>query len=772
MQLLPAAIKFDLIPIGDIEERSVSRRISAWRFTGADPRFLLQPSKPLGPGIYKIELLDAKADPALLNAKLYLDTGGDFSERETIDLHFSVEKPAAYFTLERQVHRLRFDPHDAPGALTTRAVRLSRVSTTVHRVKRAIVAMARRVGTLDNAVRLLARSYHVLRKDGVVGLRHAISRSVLRDALGSTGAGYAEWVRRYDTFSVAEIELLRGVAGELQNPPLMSILMPVYNPPRALLSEAIESVRNQAYQNWQLCIADDASTDPDVRAVLEKYAAEDSRIEVVFRERNGHISQASNSALDIVRGQWIALLDHDDLLRPHTLLEVALEIEANPDAGLIYSDEDKIDGHGDRYDPFFKPDFSIEQLRSQNYFNHLTVHRTDVVRELGGWRKGLEGSQDYDLNLRVIERLKPSQVRHIPKILYHWRAAEGSTASAGSAKNYAYAAGLRALQEHAERVASGATVRAVDGLPVYRFCHPIPSPQPLVSLIIPTRDRLGLVRACTESILQKTSYRNFEILIVDNGSVEPETIGWFDSLRDNPQVCVVPYDQPFNYSAINNFAVRQARGSIVGLINNDIEVISPDWLGEMVSLAAQEDIGCVGAKLYYADGTIQHAGVITGIGGVAGHDHKHASGQAFGYFSRLKIVHGISAVTAACLLVRKSIFEEVGGLDEAELRVAFNDVDFCLKVDALGYRNVWTPYAELYHLESISRGAEDSPAKIDRFNRETNFMKAKWGSRLVADPFYSPNLSLNHQDFSIAFPPRVQKLRANQLRDRVRPPTT
>lgn len=751
-------IKFDLVPIGDVETVQADRGLSAWTFTGNDPRFLLQLAKPLRPGLYKIEFTKPVFVPDRLHAKLYLDTGSDFSEQETIAFQFSREEPAVFFQLARDVRRLRFDPHDATGTISTAGLTLTRISTTLHRATRVTQAAAGRVASFDDAVRLLTKSYTILRKDGVIGLRHAVSRSVARQTLGLTGSGYAEWVRRYDSFSEPELAQMRSMARRLAETPLISVLMPVYNAPKGLLIEAIESVKGQVYTNWQLCVADDASTNPDVRDVLEKYAAEDERIEVVFRPQNGHISKASNSALEIVRGDWIALLDHDDLLRPHALFEVALEIAANPDSGLIYSDEDKIDGSGNRYDPFFKPDFSVEQLRSQNYFNHLTVHRADLVRELGGWRTGFEGSQDYDLNLRVVERLQPSQIRHIPKVLYHWRAAEGSTASAGSAKSYAYTAGLNALHDHAQRSSDHATVDAVDGLPVYRFKYSIPSPEPLVSLVIPTRDRVGLIKACVDSIFSKTDYRNFEILIVDNGSVEPETIAWFDSLRDNPQVRIIRYNKPFNYSAINNFAVSQARGSIVGLINNDIEVISAEWLREMVSLSIQDGIGCVGGKLYYADGTIQHAGVITGIGGVAGHDHKHARGDSHGNFDRLKIVHGVSAVTAACLLVRKSIFDAVGGLDETELTVAFNDVDFCLKVSDLGYRNVWTPYAELYHLESISRGAEDNPEKVARFNRETHFMKTKWGRKLEADPYYSPNLSLTHEDFGLAYPPRVLKL--------------
>lgn len=758
MPILPMPIKFDLVPIGDVETVQADRGLSAWTFTGNDPRFLLQLAKPLRPGLYKIEFTKPVFVPDRLHAKLYLDTGSDFSEQETIAFQFSREEPAVFFQLARDVRRLRFDPHDATGTISTAGLTLTRISTTLHRATRVTQAAAGRVASFDDAVRLLTKSYTILRKDGVIGLRHAVSRSVARQTLGLTGSGYAEWVRRYDSFSEQELAQMRNTARQLAETPLISVLMPVYNAPKELLIEAIESVKGQVYTNWQLCIADDASTNPDVRDVLNKYAAEDERIEVVFRPQNGHISEASNNALSIVRGDWFALLDHDDLLRPHALLEVALEIMAHPDTGLIYSDEDKIDGQDKRYDAFFKPDFSLELLRSQNYFNHLTVHRTDLVRSEGGWRKGFEGSQDYDLNLRIIEKLKPSQVRHIPKILYHWRAAEGSTASAGSAKSYAYTAGLRALKEHAERAGLNASAEAVEGLPFYRYRHKIPSPEPKVSLIIPTRDRLNLIKGCVDSILEKTSYQNFEILIVDNGSIEPETLTWFDSLAENQKVRVLPYDQPFNFSAMNNFAVAQADGVIVGLINNDIEVISPDWLSEMVSFANQSDIGCVGAKLLYPDNTLQHGGIVVGVGGVANHSHLKFGRSDPGYFGRMLVSHNCSAVTAACLVVRKSVFHEAGGLNERDLAVAFNDVDFCLRVQRLGYRNVLTPYAELYHLESVSRGQEDNPEKLARFQREVDFMVAEWKPEIKNDPYYSPNLTLVDHDYSIAFPPRVEKL--------------
>lgn len=563
-------------------------------------------------------------------------------------------------------------------------------------------------------------------------------------------ASYGSWIAHKDFNAERDsIKVRRAIEG-LETPPLISVLMPVYNTPERLLREAIESVRSQIYDNWQLCIADDFSTMSHIRGILSEYASQDSRIKVTYRDQNGHISEATNSAFELADGEWIALLDHDDVLRPHALAEVALEIGRYPEAELIYSDEDKLDSKGERYDAYFKPDFSRELFRSQNYLNHLTVHRAANIRAARGWRRGLEGSQDYDLNLRVLEHVDFRNIRHIPKILYHWRAVAGSTASSGGEKRYAYEAGLRALKEHVTRMELDATVEPAPDTLFYRMRFAVREPAPLVSLIIPTRDKVELLRGCVESILTKTTYTPFEIIVVDNGSVEEETLAYLKKIKRLKNVRVLSWRKPFNYSAINNFAVSKAKGTIIGLINNDVEMISPDWLTEMVSWAAQEDVGCVGAKLYYANETIQHAGVILGIGGVAGHSHKYFPRQHPGYFGRLKLTQNLSAVTGACLLVRKQVYEEVGGLNEKELTVAFNDVDFCLKVKQAGYNNVWTPYAEAYHLESISRGAEDSPEKMMRFQREMTFMKDRWATTLNSDPFYSPNLTLDREDFSIA----------------------
>ncbi len=596
-------------------------------------------------------------------------------------------------------------------------------------------------------------AYGLFRREGMAGIRRGMMVVKTRSESFDRN-DYQAWVQRYATLTDESRSAMRAKMGGFALKPLISVLMPVYNAPVEFLSQAIESVRGQLYTNWELCIADDASTDPRVRALLEAAAAQDSRIKIDFRAANGHISQASNSALALAQGEYVALFDHDDLLTEHALYWMVEAINRRPDAGLLYSDEDKVDEANRRYDPYFKSQLNYELLLAQNMICHLGVYRTALVRSLGGFRTGFEGGQDYDLALRVIEQLEPAQVVHVPHVLYHWRAIAGSTALAAGEKNYAADAGRRAVAEHLVRKGLDAKVEAAPEAPALnRVRFACPTPQPLVSIIIPTKDRADLLEMCVNSLQAKTTYNNYEVIIVDNGSVEPATQALFDRLPA-PRFKVVRDDSPFNYAALNNSAARLARGELLCLMNNDIEILTPDWLEEMVSFAWREDVGCVGARLWYPDGRLQHGGCVVGVGGIAGHSHKYLPKGQAGYFGRAVLHQSFSAVTAACLLVRRTVFEQMGGLDE-KLVVAFNDVDFCLRVQAAGYRNVWTPYAEMNHHESASRGEEDSPEKIARFKSEIDYMKARWGDYLLHDPTYSYNLTLDGEDFSYAWPPRV-----------------
>ena len=568
---------------------------------------------------------------------------------------------------------------------------------------------------------------------------------------------YSEWVRQYDTLADSDRSALRNAVSRLKQQPLISVVMPTYNADPAWLRQAIESVRSQIYENWELCIADDASSSEVAIAVLKEYEALDARIKVVFRAENGHISLASNSAMAVAKGDWVALLDHDDVLTEHALAWVAITLEQYPQAKLVFSDEDKISEVGERFDPYFKCDWNRALFYSHNMITHLGVYSRDLLNAIGGFRHEFVGAQDYDLALRCIEQIEDKQIVHIPRILYHWRVHGGSTSNGDlSAKPYAMFAGERALNEHFQRTGTPARSQFVGH--GYRAHYRLPEATPMVSIVVPTRNKHELVQLCVDSIWAKSRYPKFEIVLVDNGSDDPEALACFARLADAGKIRLLRYDKPFNYSAINNFGVSHALGEVICLLNNDIEVISPDWLGEMVSIALLPTTGAVGAKLLYPNETVQHAGVICGTGGWAGHAHKGFPAVSHGYAGRATLISEFSAVTGACLVVTKAKFESVGGLDEEQLKVACNDVDFCLKLRAKGLHNIFTPYALLYHHESATRGYEDNPEKVARFKGELAIMHERWGKALTDDPCYSPNLSLSHEDFSLAWPPRLDKL--------------
>ena len=507
-----------------------------------------------------------------------------------------------------------------------------------------------------------------------------------------------------------------GVEDHLQSlkfNPLISIILPTYNSELKYLSEAVESVRHQSYKNWQLCISDDASTKKDVLIFLKTLEA-DTRIKVLYRPTNGHISASTNSALQMVDGQFVTFLDHDDKLHPHALATIASYLNEDPNIEILYSDEDKITSDGNRQEPYFKPDWNPDLLLSQNYICHMTIYKKSLIDDLGGLRVGTEGAQDYDLVLRASERA--TNIKHIPHILYHWRAVSGSTALSLDQKKYANDRSKKVVKDALNRRKLEAQVLDTSFGSYHRIRYMLPNPVPLVSIIIPTRDRIDLLSKCVDGLFNQTQYQNFEIIIVDNNSEQSESHSYFESIRTN-RVKIFPFNNEFNYSAINNFAVAKAEGEIIVLLNNDIEIIQSDWLEELVSQAVRPEIGAVGCRLYYADNRVQHDGIIIGIGGVAGYAHPGLEREASGEFGRSKLIQNYSAVTAAALAVKKAIYNEVGGLDEDNLAVAFNDVDFCLRIKEAGYRNLYTPFAELYHHESVSRGPDTDPQKAERFEK-------------------------------------------------------
>ncbi|WP_374353140.1 glycosyltransferase [Chitinimonas sp.] len=611
-------------------------------------------------------------------------------------------------------------------------------------------------------LRLISRCLAAWRQQGWAGVcaefqRPAPSPQALArlPEQGEAGSEYQAWIERFERPDAAKLAAIATDIAAMASPPLISVLMPVYNAPVHWLRRAIESVREQYYPHWQLCIADDCSTDPQLRALLSDYAASDSRIRLGWREQNGHIAAATNSALALASGEFVCLLDHDDELAPHALYLLAQAIRQHPDAELFYSDEDKIDEAGVRSNPYFKPDWNPDLFLCYNLFNHLGAFKTSLIRELGGMRTGYEGSEDYDLVLRAVAKVGHAKVRHIPHVLYHWRTIAGSTAIDHSEKPYTVPSALAAVRDHLAAIGIAANVsESAPGAGSLRVRYALPAAPPKVSVIIPTRDGYALLRQCLDSVYSKTRYPNFDVTVVDNGSEDPQLLVYLQAMSLSHGLRVVRDDGPFNYSAINNRAARQVDGELLCLMNNDIEVISPDWLDEMVSQALRPEIGMVGCRLWYPDDTLQHAGVILGIGGVAGHAHHRLTREQGGYFNRARLVQNYSAITAACAVVRREVFWQVGGFNEVDLAVAFNDTDLCLRVGEAGYRNLWTPYAELYHHESATRGLEDSPAKLARFAGEMAHMQRRYGDFLLHDPAYNPNLALERQDYTLAYPPR------------------
>ena len=563
-------------------------------------------------------------------------------------------------------------------------------------------------------------------------------------------ASYTEWIGLYDTLSLLDRSAIQKRIDQMEFKPLISVVMPVYNPEEKWLRLAIESVRKQLYPNWELCIADDHSSQPHVSTVLEHYQSLDTRIKVIFRSENGNISQASNSALELVKGDFIAMLDHDDELSEHGLYLVAEELNRNPELDFLYSDQDMIDNNGRRYNPYFKPDFNPDLLRSQNFVDHLAVFRASSVRELGGWRSEFDGSQDYDLVLRVMERTTPSRIKHIPYVLYHWRAVPGSIAHHVGEKDYAPLRSRLALTEHLQRLRVQADVTShYPDYSIHRVIYPLPAEPPLVSIIVPTKDGLEFLSRCIDGLLHKTDYPEFEIIIVNNRSENPETYDYFEKISKDSRIKIIDFNQSFNYSKINNFAVHEAKGSVINFLNNDTEVINRDWLREMVSQAIRPEIGAVGARLYYEDDTVQHAGIFLGFKGRAGHIYRYTQRHWMGDWARGILIQNYSAVTAACMVIRREVYEEVGGFDEQRLSITFNDVDLCLRILEKGYRNLYTPFAELYHFESKTRG-------LWAIQSEEDYFENNWKHLINADPAYNPNLTLELENLTPAFPPRVR----------------
>lgn len=528
--------------------------------------------------------------------------------------------------------------------------------------------------------------------------------------------------------------------------PKISILVPVYNTPAVFLKQMIQSVRKQTYSNWELCIANANPANPEVAEILRVASKKDERIKVVDVPENEGIAQNTNRALEIAAGEYIGLLDHDDLLAVNALYEVVNTLNADAGAEVIYTDEDKVTTDlEEHFKPHFKPDFNLDLLRSNNYICHFFVAKKELIERVGAFRKEFNGAQDYDLILRCTEEAE--NIVHVPKILYHWRVHKESTSDNPMSKMYAYDAGKKAIEEHLKRCDTSGEVSHTKDLGFYRVKYPVQG-EPLVSILIPNKDQVDSLDKCLRSIEEKTDYHNYEIVIIENNSEKEETFRYYEKISSE-KIRVIRWEKEFNYSAINNFGVRHAKGDYILFLNNDVEIINSDWMREMLSHCQRKEVGIVGARLYYPDDTIQHGGIIVGIGGVAGSVFVGLPKGYSGYMHKAALQLDLSAVTAACMMMKRRVFEEVGGFEE-KLKVAFNDVDLCLKTREKGYLVVYNPYVELYHYESKTRGAEDTKEKVRRFQTEIEYMRSHWIDILKkGDPMYNTNLSLTKWDYSL-----------------------
>lgn len=636
------------------------------------------------------------------------------------------------------------------------------------RVTAPLRNMRARVAGANTNIRRVVRS---LRQNGLMPTLHKITNKVTGQEVppspaGGTGSellsgnwpAYQAWLAQYFQLPVDGASRVAQAMQGASEWPTFSVIMPVFNPQLGWLWEAIESVRNQWYPHWNLIIVDDASTSQrnELTTQLERCAASDPRIHIIYRGVNGHISLATNDGLGKSSDEWVTFIDQDDKLAPHALWCFADALRQNPEAKVLYSDEDKITEDGSRIEPHFKPDWNPDLLLSYNYICHLVAYRREHVLSVGGFRTGFEGAQDHDLALRITEQCTESEIVHVPRVLYHWRVHGLSTSKNVGAKPYAMQAGRKALQDALLRRGVAGSVR-IDSDRAYQVCYDTKGIEPHVSLVVPTRNGGRMLQTCIDSVISKTEYSHYDIVIIDNGSDQKQTLRILQQYAAHPRCTIVRDPRPFNYAALHNAVVPTVKGEFALLLNDDVEVIEPGWLREMVSVGIQPGVGIVGARLLYPNKTIQHGGVIL-VGGVAGHAHKHLPAEHWGYMMRARVRQTLSAVTAACLLVRKTVYQEVGGMDEL-LAVAFNDVAFCLAVNSTGHRIVWTPYAELYHHESATRGHEhEHPEKIARFNREIQYMQATWGQALAYDAAFNPNLNNSREDFALAHGPRLQPL--------------
>ncbi len=657
--------------------------------------------------------------------------------------------------------------------LSRRAVEVGRPSVEVARVSPSLAKMANvsrliKVGLsgkdesvetiiadIKNYFQLTAKDTKRLlqyAKETIGGVRSLVDPE--KDA--GTISDYTKWRNRYCAISSDAAMRARELSEAFPITPKFSIVMPVYRTNELYLREAVASVTNQIYSNWELILIDDGSASPSITELLERFNSSEARVRVIQRETNKGVSYSTNEGIDASVGDYVVFMDHDDFIEPDALFWVADAINRDPQAALIYTDEDKSDESGELYSPHFKPDWNPLMLLSFNYINHLTVVERDLASQIR-LRSHFDGAQDYDFLLRYIEKIDPAHIVHIPRVLYHWRAISGSTALNEDAKEEIDERSRSLIQEFLDRNFPGSVATRENN--TNRVHFKLPDPLPMVAVIVPTRDGYELLKESLGSLMAITDYPNYEIFVIDNQSTDEKTLGYLGQLEADNKIKVIPYDAKFNFSAMHNIAVSSIDADLLLLLNNDTSVVKANWLKEMVSLIDKFDNKIVGARLLYGDGTTQHAGVMVGMGGAAGHFGQDVTQDEPGYRNRYRVVHNLTAVTGACLLIDRKTYLEVGGMNEEELPVAFNDVELCIKVVDAGYRVAWTPFAVLIHHESKSRGSDnDDPWKIVRIQGEQSYLKLRWPDYILDDPNYNPNMDIMGATFQLAKKPRYPTL--------------
>jgi len=719
-----------------------------FRVTGMDPQ-LLNP-EPFRRGIYLFKWEGSATKRILM--KIYPDYGQGHLEIDSQALGYLSSEYAPherFIQVKHKAKNLRVDPGDG-GSNTIfigdfRYIRLDFISA----VRVGLSLISRKTG--HRKTHLLChflKLYFTGNKHEVMNQFAAVFKKYGDGHLaGNNEEAYQQYIQECEP-TAAQLSKQVEQAKHFNIKPLISIIVPVYNTNKQMLIDMIESVICQTYSNWELCLADGHSPKLHVVALLKEYAAKDSRIKVKILANNLGIAGNSNAALELATGDYIGLLDHDDLLPKWALFMVAQTINNYGEPDILYSDEDKITFDGkQRFFPHFKPEWSPDLLRSYNYITHFFVAKRNLVTQAGNFLPGYDGSQDHDLILRTTELT--DKIVHIPQILYHWRSHSESTAQNQGNKSYTLEAGARAISAQLQRKGIKGEVTFNQKYGFYHVGYYLTS-NPLVSIIIPNYEHMIDLQRCLDSIYHLSTYKNFEIIIVENNSKTKDIFAYYKQIRKLHGVHIIKWEGEFNYSAINNYAVRAAKGEVLLFLNNDTEVITPDWIEQMLQYVQRPDVGCVGAKLYYPDDTIQHAGVLIGFRGIAGHSFSRLSKEDPGYMGRAIVIQDVSAVTAACMMITEKLFNELGGLDET-LKVAFNDVDLCMKIRQAGKLIVYTPYSELYHHESVSRGLEDTNEKRARFLSEIEYFKSKWSDQLLAgDPYYNPHLDLEQTPYRVS----------------------